>query len=54
MHLASQGKVLNDKRTIEENNNTEAGTTIEMSLRMMGVMEKEEQLETTGTEEVLN
>ena len=40
MYFASQGKVSNDKTTIEENN-IEAGTTIEMSLRMIGGMDKE-------------
>ena len=50
MHLASQGKVLNDKKTIEENS-VEAGTTIEMSLRIIGGIEKEEQMETTETQE---
>ena len=52
MYLASQGKVLNDKTTIEENN-IEAGTTIEMSLRIIGGMDKEEQMKTTETEEDL-
>ena len=39
MYLANQGKVLNNKKTIEESN-IEAGATIEKSLRIMGVMEK--------------
>ena len=39
MYLVSQGKVLNDKKTLEENN-IEAGTTIEMSMRIMGEMQK--------------
>ena len=49
MYLVNQGKVLNDRK-IKENNN-EAGTTIEMSLRIMGGMKKEEQMETSETEE---
>ena len=52
MHLVSEGKVLNYKKTMEENN-IEAGTTIEMSLRIVGEMEKEEQMEKTATEEDL-
>ena len=39
--LTHQGKVLNDKKTIEESN-IEAQTTIEMSLRLLGGMEKSE------------
>ena len=45
--LGEQGKVLKDKKTIEENN-IEAGATIEMSLRVMGGMEKEELMETSA------
>ena len=52
MYLVSQGKVLNDKKTIEESN-IEASTTIEMSLRKTGGMEKEELTETAETEEDL-
>ena len=40
------------EKTIEENN-IEAGTTIETSLRITGGVEKEEQTETTETEEDL-
>ena len=50
MYFLNQGKVLNDKKTIEESN-TEAGATIEMSLRIMGGMEKEELMETSETDE---
>ena len=46
LYLVNQGKVLNDKKTIEESN-IEAGATIEMSLRTMGGMEKEELMETS-------
>ena len=52
MYLVSQGKVLNDKKTIE-GSNIEAGTTIEMSLRKTSGMEKEGLTETTETEEDL-
>ena len=38
-YLTYQGKVLNDKKTIEECN-IEAETTIAMSLRIFGGMEK--------------
>ena len=37
--LTHQGKVLNDKKTTEESN-IEAETVIEMSLRLLGGMEK--------------
>ena len=42
--------MLNDKKTIEENN-IEAETTIEMSLRVSGGMGKDGLMNTTGTEE---
>ena len=38
-YLVHQGKVLNDKKTIEENN-IGAEAPIEMSLRLFGGMEK--------------
>ena len=38
-YLTHQGKVLNDKKTIEESN-IEAETTIEMSPRLLGGMGK--------------
>ena len=42
-YLVHHGKVLNEKRTIEENNiGTE--TTIDMSLRVLGGMEKSESM----------
>ena len=50
MYFASQGKVLNDKKTIEENN-AETETTIEMSWRIMRRMKEEEPMETSETEE---
>ena len=40
LYLVNQGKVLKDKKTIEESN-IEAGATIEMSLRIIGWMKKE-------------
>ena len=47
IYLVNQGKVLKDKKTIEESI-IEAGATIEMSLRIiMGGMEKEELMETS-------
>ena len=50
LYLVNQGKVLIEKKTIEESN-IEAGATIEMSLRIKGGMEKEELMETSETEE---
>ena len=45
-----QGKVMNEKKTTEENNiGTEA--TLEMSLRLLGRMEKNEQMDTQETED---
>ena len=38
-YITHQGKVLNDKKTMEESD-IEAETTIEMSLRLLGGMEK--------------
>ena len=49
-YLARHGKALNEKITIEENNiGTE--TTIDMSLRLLGVMEKSELMDTLESEE---
>ena len=48
-YLAHQGKVMNEKKTIEENN-IGAEATLEMSLRLLG-MEKNEQMDTQETEE---
>ena len=50
LYLVNQGKVFNDKKTKEESN-IEGGATIEMFLRIMGVMKKEELMETSETEE---
>ena len=49
-YFVHQGKVMNEKKTIEENNSgTEA--TLEMSLRLLRRMEKNEQMDTQETEE---
>ena len=49
MYLVHQGKVMNERKTIEENNiGTE--TTIEMSLRLLGGMEKSELMDTLESE----
>ena len=50
MYFVHQGKVMNEKKTKEENNiGTE--TTIEMSLRLLGGMEKSELMDTLESEE---
>ena len=49
-YLANQGKALSDKKTIEESN-IEAGTTIEMSMRLQGGMKKDETMAPVETEE---
>ena len=50
MYLAHQGKVLNDKKTKEENNvGTE--TTIELSLRMLRGMKESEMIEPLESED---
>ena len=49
-YLTHQGKVLNDKKTIEESD-IEAETTIEMSLRLLGGMEKSEMIDSFESEE---
>ena len=49
-HETNQGKVLNEKKTIEENN-IGTDTTIVMSSRLLGGMEKHEQMDTQETEE---
>ena len=41
-HLAHKGKMLSEKKTMKENN-IEAEATIEMSLRLLGGMEVNEQ-----------
>ena len=48
--LVNQGKVLNEKKTIEENN-IGIDTTVVMSLRLLGGMEKNELMDTQETEE---
>ena len=49
-YLVHKGKVMSEKKTIKENN-IEAEATIEMSLRLLGGMEKNEQMDTHETEE---
>ena len=49
-YLVHHGKVMHEKKTIEENNiGTE--TTIGMSLRLLGGMEKSELMDTLESEE---
>ena len=48
--LVHKGKVMSEKKTIKENN-IEAEATLEMSLRLLGGMEKTEQMDTHETEE---
>ena len=50
MYLVNQGKVLNEKKTDEENN-IGNDTTVVMSLRLLGGMEQNEQMDTQETEE---
>ena len=49
-YLVHHGKVLNEKRTIEENN-IGRETTNEMSLRLLGGMDMSESMETLESEE---
>ena len=49
-YLVHKGTVMSEKKTIKENN-IEAEATIEMSLRLLGGMEKNEQMDTHETEE---
>ena len=49
-YLVHKGKVMIEKKTIEENN-IEAEATLEMSLRLLGGMEKNEQMDTHESEE---
>ena len=49
-YLVHKGKVMIEKKTIEENN-IEAEATLEMSLRLLGGVEKNEQMDTHETEE---
>ena len=50
MYLVNQGKVLNENKTIEEKNIGNDSTVV-MSLRLLGGMEKNEQMDTQETEE---
>ena len=49
-YLVHKGKVVIEKKTIEENN-IEAEATLEMSLRLLGGMDKNEQMDTHEREE---
>ena len=49
-YLVHKGKMMSEKKTIKENN-VEAEATIEMSLRFLGGIEKNEQMDTHETEE---
>ena len=49
-YLVHKGKVMIEKKTMEENN-IEAEATLEMSLRLLGGMEKNEQMDKHETEE---
>ena len=49
-YLVHHGTVMNEKKTIEENN-IGAGTTIEMSLRLLGGMDESDMKDTSETEE---
>ena len=50
IRLVRKGKMLNEKKTMKENN-IEVKATIEMSLRLLGGMEANEQMDTQETEE---
>ena len=50
IYLVHKGKMMSEKKTIKENN-IEAEATIEMSLRLLGGMDKNEQMNTHETEE---
>ena len=50
MYLVNQGKVLKEKKTIEEND-FGMDTTVVMSLRLLGGMEMNETMDTQETEE---
>ena len=49
-YLVHKGKVMSEKKTRKENN-IQAAATIEMSLRLLGGMERNEQRDTHETEE---
>ena len=48
-YLIHQGKMLNNKKTVEENN-IEAESTIDMSLRLFGGMDQDEMKDSFETE----
>ena len=50
IRLVHKGKMLNEKKTMKESN-IEVKATIEMSLRLLGGMEANEQMDTQETEE---
>ena len=50
IYLVHQGKVMKEKKTTEENN-IRTETTIEMSLRLLGGLEKNELMDTLESEE---
>ena len=50
IRLVHKGKMLSEKETMKEHN-IEAEATIEMSLRLLGGIEKNEQMDTHETEE---
>ena len=49
-YLTHQGKMLKNKKTIEEHN-IEGETTVEMSMRLLGGMEEDDMKGSSGTEE---
>ena len=49
-HLVRQGKVMNEKKTMEEND-VGAETTIEVSLRLLGGMDESDMKDSSETEE---
>ena len=49
-YLVHKGKMVSEKKTMKEND-IEAEATIEMSLRLLGGMEVNEQMDTHETEE---
>ena len=50
MYLVNQGRVLNEKKTIGENN-IRIDSAVVLSLRLLGGMEKNELMDTKQTEE---
>ena len=51
IRLVHKGSMISEKKTMKEENNIEAKATIEMSLRLLGGMEVNEQMDTHETEE---